>query len=249
MSRLTRLFTTFIQFVELHLVLPQKQLYICHSTDLLILSIPYRAAASTAMAAPTRLPAEAKGAAAPELEDVVADFVDDPVVVCAEVPVGAAVVEPESVEAEEDPVVVEDESEDAVVDESEEAVVLVEEELSEAVADPVCEELSLHTTLSGVLTPAVEQICWANETAVSWSDLLQAPARQQAMPLRKSAFLQMQAMSSCWQPPIAEPVVNLRTQALYFSVDTQLVVFRYPLLFTDEVAGVRDGNKSINRLQ
>lgn len=180
------------------------------------------------MAAPTRLPAEAKGAAAPELVDVAADFVDDPVVVCAEEPVGAAVVEPDSVEAEEEPVLVEDESEDPVVDESEESVVLLEAELSDAVEDPVCEELSLHTTLSGVLTPAVEQICWANETALSWSDLLQAPARQQAMPLRKSAFLQMHPMSSCWQPPIAVPVVNLVTQAVYFSVDTQSVVFRYP---------------------
>lgn len=187
--------------------------------------IPYRAAASKAMAAPTRLPAEANGAAAPVLVDEVADLVDDAVVVCAEEPVGAAVVEPESVEVEEDesedPVV--DESEDLVVDESEDSVVLLEAELSDAVADPVCEELSLHTTVSGVFTPAEEQICWANETALSWSDLLQASARQHAMPLRKSAFLQMHPMSSCWQPPIAEPVVNLVTQPVYLSADARSV--------------------------
>lgn len=190
--------------------------------------IPYRAAASMAMAAPTRLPAEAKGAAAPELVDVAADFVADPVVVFAEEPVGAAVVEPESVELEEESEAVEDEPEDPVVDESEEPVVLLEAELSAAVADPVCEELSLHTTVSGVVTPAVEQICWAYEMALSWSDLLQASARQHAMPLRKSAFLQMHAMSSCWQPPIAVPVVNLRTQVLYFSADPRSVLIRYP---------------------
>lgn len=190
--------------------------------------IPYRAAASTAMAAPTRLPAEAKGAAAPVLVDEVADLVDDAVVVCAEELVGAAVVEPESVEVDEESVAVVDESEDPVVDESEESVVLLEAELSDAVADPVCEELSLHTTVSGVLTPAEEQICWANETALSWSDLLQASARQHAMPLRKSAFLQMHPMSSCWQPPIAVPVVNLVTQPVYFSADARSVLFRYP---------------------
>jgi hypothetical protein len=184
-----------------------------------------------AMAAPTRLPAEAKGAATFELVVVAADFVADPVVEGAEELVGAVVVEPESVElgAEEESVAVEDESEDPVVEESEESVVLLEAELpdavaelSDAVADPVCEEeLSLHTTVSGVVTPAEEQICWANETALSWSDWLQAPAKQHAMPLRKSAFLQMHPMSSCWQPPMAVPVVNLVTQPVYFSTDAR----------------------------
>lgn len=166
--------------------------------------------------------------------DVAADFVADPVVFFAEEPVGAAVVEPELVEAgaEEESAAVVDESEDAVVDESEDesedSVVLLEAELSEAVAEPAwLEELSLHTTWSGVVTPAEEQICWANETALSWSDLLQASARQHAMLLRKSAFLQMHPMSSCWQPPIAAPVVNLVTQPVYFSADTRSVSVRH----------------------
>lgn len=127
-----------------------------------VVLIPYRAAASMAMAAPTRLPAEAKGAATFELVVVAADFVADPVVVFAEEPVGAAVVEPEPVEAgaEEESAAVVDESEDLVVDESEDSVVLLEAELSDAVAEPVwLEELSLQTTWSGVLTPAEEQIC------------------------------------------------------------------------------------------
>lgn len=115
-----------------------------------------------AMAAPTRLPAEAKGAATFELVVVAADFVADPVVVFAEEPVGAAVVEPEPVEAgaEEESAAEVDESEDLVVDESEDSVVLLEAELSDTVAEPVwLEELSLQTTWSGVLTPAEEQIC------------------------------------------------------------------------------------------
>lgn len=113
-----------------------------------------------AMAAPTRLPAEAKGAATFELVVEAADFVADPVVVFAEEPVEAAVVEPELVEAgaEEESAEVVDESEDPVVDESEDPVVLLEAELS--VADSAwLEELSLQTTWSGVFTPAVEQIC------------------------------------------------------------------------------------------
>lgn len=125
--------------------------------------IPYRAAASMAMAAPTRLPAEANGAATFELVVEAADFVADPEVVFAEEPVGAAVVEPVPVEAGAEVVsvvVVVDESEDPEVDESEDPVVLLEPELPVAVPDPAwLEELSLQTTWSGVVTPAEEQIC------------------------------------------------------------------------------------------
>lgn len=82
-----------------------------------------------------------------------------------------------------------------------------------------------------------------------WSALLQALARQHAMPFRKSAFPQMHPMSSCLQPPISVPVVNLVTQAVYFSADTRLVSFRYPEPFMNGLAGVRDGNESINDAQ
>lgn len=106
-------------------------------------------------------------------------------------------------------------SDDSAVLDSEEApVVAVEDESSlVAVADSVAlDEFSLQTTLSGVETPAEEQICLAYLTAAAWPSLSHAEVRQQAMPLRKSAFLQMQAMSSCPQPAMDVPVVYLVTQ-------------------------------------
>lgn len=44
------------------------------------------------------------------------------------------------------------------------------------------------------------------------------------MPLRKSAFLQMQAISSCPQPAIEVPVVNWVTQPVYDGVSVQFLL-------------------------
>lgn len=44
------------------------------------------------------------------------------------------------------------------------------------------------------------------------------------MPLRKSAFLQMQAMSSCPQPAIEVPVVNWVTQPVYDGVSVRFLL-------------------------
>lgn len=167
------------------------------------------------MAAPTRLPAEASGAATLvlvcEAEEAVCEALvaEEPVVREAEFVVAGA-------EEELSAAVVSDDS--AVVD-SEEPVVAVVEESSVAVADSVAlDELSLQTTSSGVETPAEEQICLAYLTAWAWPSLSHAVVRQQAMPLRKSAFLQMQAMSSCPQPAMEVPVVNLVTQPVCYRV-------------------------------
>lgn len=122
----------------------------------------YKAAANTAMAAPTKLPAEARGAATFEL------VVEAAEVVCCAAEV-AVVREAELVVAGpevEDLAVVED-SEESVVDESEDPVVAVEEEDSLAVVDSweasveLLDDFSLQTTESGVETPAEEQICLA----------------------------------------------------------------------------------------
>lgn len=170
------------------------------------------------MAAPTKLPAEASGAATLvlvcEVEAAVCEAAvveEPPVVREAEFVVAGAA------EEELSAAVVSDDS--AVLEESEEPVVAVVAESSVAVADWVADdsaalddEFSLQTTLSGVETPAEEQICLAYWTAWSWPSLSHAEVRQQAMPLRKSAFLQMQAMSSCPQPAMELPVVNLVTQ-------------------------------------
>lgn len=67
----------------------------------------------------------------------------------------------------------------------------------------------LHSTLSGTSTPEPLHSLVANWTVFSWSSLSQPSARQQAMSLRKSLFLQKQAMSPVLQPPM---VVNLETQ-------------------------------------
>lgn len=123
----------------------------------------YKAAANTAMAAPTKLPAEARGAATLEL---VVEAAEEVVCCAAEV---AVVREAELVVAGpevEDSAVVDD-SEEPVVDESEDPVVAVEEEDSLAVVDSweasveLLDDFSLQTTESGVETPAEEQICLA----------------------------------------------------------------------------------------
>lgn len=131
-------------------------------------------------------------------------------------------------EVEEDSAVVDD-SEESVVDESEDPVVAVEAEDSLAVVDSweasvELDDFSLQTTWSGVETPAEEQICLAYWTAWVWASLSQAETRQHAMPLRKSAFLQIQAMSSCPQPAIEVPVVNWVTQPVYDCVSVQLLL-------------------------
>lgn len=161
------------------------------------------------MAAPTKLPAVASGAAATfELEEEGEEELDCDREV-AEEPVVALV-------ADEDVVV----ESAAVVEESDEPVVAEEAEDSEWVEDSdgldddEDEAFWLQTTWSGVLTPAEEQICLAYCTAWAWSALLHAELRQQAMFSRNSAFLQMQPMSSCWQPAIWEPVVNWATQGV-----------------------------------
>ena len=68
-------------------------------------------------------------------------------------------------------------------------------------------ESFLQTTESGVWTPSEPQIFLAYLTAASLPAASQALSRQQAMPLRKSSFLQTQAMSSCLQPAILLPTV------------------------------------------
>lgn len=169
------------------------------------------------MAAPTKLPAEASGAATLvlvcEAEEAVCEALvtEEAVVREAEFVVAAA--------EEELSVAVVSEEDSAVVD-SEEPVVAVEEESSVAVADSVAldDEFSLQTTLSGVETPAEEQICLAYLTAWACPSLSHAEARQQAMPLRKSSFLQMQAMSSWPQPAMDVPVVYLVTQLVCYRV-------------------------------
>lgn len=124
----------------------------------------YKAAANTAIAAPTKLPAEARGAATLEL---VVEAAEEVVCCAAEV---AVVREAELVVAGpevEDSAAVVDDSEESVVDESEDPVVAVEEEDSLAVVDSweasveLLDDFSLQTTESGVETPAEEQICLA----------------------------------------------------------------------------------------
>lgn len=69
----------------------------------------------------------------------------------------------------------------------------------------------LHTTCSGTVTPAPVQMSFAYLTAVSWSALGQASARQQAMPSRKPELEQMHLMSRLLQPAMAVPDVYLFT--------------------------------------
>lgn len=78
-----------------------------------------------------------------------------------------------------------------------------------ALALAVPEEVLLQTTSSGTVTLAAEQICWAYLTAAALPVASHWPSRQQAMPLRKSALLQMHLTSIALQPAIPSPVVYL----------------------------------------
>lgn len=82
------------------------------------------------------------------------------------------------------------------------------EPLDEALALPeVVEEPDLHTTSSGMVTDAVEQICLAKVTAALLPAASQSLSRQQAMPSRNAVLLQMHLMSSWAQLAIWVPVV------------------------------------------
>lgn len=92
------------------------------------------------------------------------------------------------------------------------------EPLDEALALPeVVEEPDLHTTWSGMVTSAVEQICLAKVTAALLPAASQSLSRQQAMPSRNSVLLQMHLMSSWAQLAIWVPVVYWTRQDLAHS--------------------------------
>jgi hypothetical protein len=102
------------------------------------------------------------------------------------------------------------------------------EPLDEALALPeVVEEPDLHTTWSGMVTSAVEQICLAKVTAALLPAASQSLSRQQAMPSRNSVLLQMHLMSSWAQLAIWVPVVYwTRQDFCYRRKDVMLA--RYP---------------------
>lgn len=78
-----------------------------------------------------------------------------------------------------------------------------------ALALAVPEEVLLQTTSSGTVTLAAEQICWAYLTAAALPAASHWPSRQQAMPFKKSALLQMHLTSIALHPAIPSPVVYL----------------------------------------
>lgn len=81
----------------------------------------------------------------------------------------------------------------------------------------VVEVAFVQTTASGTVTPAVAQIDLAYATAAVWSEALQAPVRQHAMPLRKPALLHIQPMLRDGQPAMPSPVVYFVTHGCYRS--------------------------------
>ena len=83
-----------------------------------------------------------------------------------------------------------------------------EEEAVEAVA-------AQDTAVGRFVTPARSQIFSAYCTAVAWSASEHALARQQAIPLKKFWFEQIQAMLRELHPSIAEPVVNESTHGVW----------------------------------
>lgn len=88
---------------------------------------------------------------------------------------------------------------------------------AEVVPVPVPEGAELEeaqVTAEGTVTPWAAQNFEAYSTAEAWSEALQAPTRQQAMPLRKFLSAQMQAALMEEQLPMLPPVVNFVRQAV-----------------------------------
>jgi hypothetical protein len=99
-----------------------------------------------------------------------------------------------------------DETDDAEDEETDVTAPTAGDEAETAVAATV--EVEAHTTALGrPVTPAALQKLCAYATAVCWSTAEQAPARQQAIPLRKFWFEQIHTMSMLEHPPISDPLV------------------------------------------
>lgn len=98
-----------------------------------------------------------------------------------------------------------------------EAALPVDEPVGAAVVPEPAEPLLLEeaqVTAEGTVTPWAAQNFEAYSTAEAWSEALQAPTRQQAMPLRKFLSAQMQAALMEEQLPMLPPVVNFVRQAV-----------------------------------
>jgi len=93
-----------------------------------------------------------------------------------------------------------------------EAAAVVDEPVGAAVVPALLEEEEEQVTAEGTVTPWALQSFEAYSTAEAWSDALQAPTRQQAMPLRKFLSAQMQAALMLEQLPMLLPVVNCTRQ-------------------------------------
>lgn len=143
--------------------------------------------------------AEALVDAADEVAEVVDDLAEEEVVAAA--------------------AVLADEEEDADDDDADvlAAGTDVEELPVDEVAVPVEEAVvEVQLTASGrLVTPEIEQNCFAKLVADCWSAASHWPARQHAMPLRKPELEQMHFMSELEQPPILVPEVNWVTQVRY----------------------------------
>jgi hypothetical protein len=90
----------------------------------------------------------------------------------------------------------------------------VETGLEEEAVEAAVEVEAQDTAVGRLVTPAESHIFSAYCTAAAWSASEHALARQQAIPLKKFWFEQIQAMLRGLHPSIAEPVVNDSTHGV-----------------------------------
>lgn len=90
----------------------------------------------------------------------------------------------------------------------------VESAVAGSAVEAAVEVETQDTAVGRLVTPAESQIFSAYCTAAAWSASEHALARQQAIPLKKSWFEQMQAMLRAVHPAIADPVVYSSTHGV-----------------------------------